>query len=233
MPWRNEGRQPAVAWRTDQVNPAGTCHYLNAWRDVYATLMRRKAVDRLLTTVPAGSSVVDIGCGDGRWLDWLADRLKTDALVGIDVAKFGSYDWPFRQADMEELPFDDQSFDVALMITSLCQTEAPEKALDEACRVADRLLVLDFMLEPVPDWMKGLPHRQPVPASWLGRQMAQRGFRFVAAAGCGPVDGAVFVRTPRWLWPAAAVVTLALDWVMSGLLSPTRSKYQAALYRRS
>jgi len=122
-------------------------------------------------------------------------------------------------------------FDLGLMVTALSQTESWYKALDEATRVCRRwIIVVDFCIEPVPEWAQDLP-RQPVPRSELIAAMSDRGFSLVDSAGCGPMDGELFVKTPRWTWPVVAAITAGYDLLLSRLLPPETSDYQALLFR--
>jgi len=93
-------------------------------------------------------SILDIGCGIGISLESL---LKNHFdLTGIDPSPY-MLDFAARrigrriQLDRgvaEELPYDDNSFNHALLINALEFTENPEKAVSEACRVAkDRLYI--------------------------------------------------------------------------------------------
>lgn len=88
------------------------------------------------------STVLDIGCGTGRSLEFLLNRDLN--LTGIDpspymldIAKERLGDRAeLHRAFAEDLPFDDNSFNYAFFMASLEFTEMPTKAIEEACRVA-------------------------------------------------------------------------------------------------
>lgn len=95
-----------------------------------------------------GESVLDIGCGTGACLRAF---LEMELLVtGLDSSTY-MLDIASRnvgnRADLyrgfaEDLPFDDNSFNYACLFTTLEFVDNPQKALEEACRVAkDRIFI--------------------------------------------------------------------------------------------
>ena len=101
----------------------------------------------LLAPVPH-DAILDVGCGIGTTLESL-QKGQFD-LTGIDPSPY-MLDTATRrmgtriQLDRgmaEALPYDDNSFNHALLINTLEFTDDPEKAIAEACRVAkDRLYI--------------------------------------------------------------------------------------------
>ena len=88
------------------------------------------------------TKVVDIGCGSGRWSQYMQNRVGTlDAVDPSDAIhraaslhkSFTNIRWSSAQA--EDLPFADGTFDLALCIGVLHHIEQPERALREAFRV--------------------------------------------------------------------------------------------------
>lgn len=95
-----------------------------------------------------GQRVLDIGCGTGISLAPLLE--KGLSLTGIDPSPYmldladkrlgNRVD--LHRGMAEDLPFDDNSFDAALLFTSLEFMDRPAKAIEEACRVAkDRVVI--------------------------------------------------------------------------------------------
>src|SRR5438128_11400676 len=80
------------------------------------------AIELIVSNLPGREihSVLDLGCGTGRHTKVLFERWWT---VGLDlsmaflkVARKESPDAPYVRADMRELPFADESFDLVVML---------------------------------------------------------------------------------------------------------------------
>lgn len=109
-----------------------------------------------------GQNVVDVACGTGILARVLAERVGPDGSVsGVDlnpgmlaVARRISPGISWREADVEALPYEDESFDAALCQFGLMLFPAPEAALHEMKRVlrpGGRLAVAVFgALEELP-----------------------------------------------------------------------------------
>jgi 2-polyprenyl-3-methyl-5-hydroxy-6-metoxy-1,4-benzoquinol methylase len=112
------------------------------WADVQegmSVALYESVLDTL--NVRARMSVLDIGCGAGLYCRMAADRGAvvhgvdaTAMLLGIARRRVPLAD--LRQADMEELPFPDDSFHVVTAFNVLPFAESPLGALREAKRVA-------------------------------------------------------------------------------------------------
>ena len=107
--------------------------------------------DRLLIRLLApalGERILDIGCGTGRHLEMFLD-------MGLDVTGLDASPHMLNMAKKrlghraalhlgfaEDLPFEDNSFNISTMITSLEFVEDTQKAIEEACRVTkDRVFL--------------------------------------------------------------------------------------------
>nr|WP_240968940.1 class I SAM-dependent methyltransferase [Streptomyces sp. HNM0575] len=139
----------------------------------YHTSRRGKFVvwDRLLGELEwtGAEQVLDVGCGRGAVLMPAASRLTTGRAVGIDlwrgrdqsgnameatwknaVAEGVADHVELRTADMTELPFEDESFDVivsSMAVHNLKARAERDRALTEAVRVlrpGGRLLIADL-----------------------------------------------------------------------------------------
>jgi SAM-dependent methyltransferase len=106
-----------------------------------------------------GQRILDIGCGTGISLAPLLE--KGLSLTGIDPSPYmldlahkrlgDSVD--LHRGVAEDLPFDDNSFDAALLFTSLEFTDRPAKAIEEACRVAKDQVVIGVLNRYAPQNM--------------------------------------------------------------------------------
>jgi SAM-dependent methyltransferase len=106
----------------------------------------RALLDELLTAFPGAESLLDVGCGTGRCLAWLAPALR---VVGVDrspamLAEMGARhpEIPAVLGDAHRLPLPDRAIDVVLFVTTLEFLDDPLAALREAVRVARRGVIL-------------------------------------------------------------------------------------------
>ncbi|HEX7080739.1 MAG TPA: class I SAM-dependent methyltransferase [Gammaproteobacteria bacterium] len=88
-----------------------------------------------------GKAVLDVACGAGEWLEELARRGARTA--GVDISAVGIERCRNRVPDAElfccaaeELPFDDNIFDIVTCLGSLEHFLDERRALLEMCRVA-------------------------------------------------------------------------------------------------
>ena len=108
------------------------------------------AIPGLLSPRP-GERVLDIGCGEGNHL-LLLNKMGLD-ITGVDVSPFMidrarkrlGPRCTFKKGRAEDLPFDDNEFDLAVMINTLEFLDSPMEALREAGRVARRSVFIGVM----------------------------------------------------------------------------------------
>jgi ubiquinone/menaquinone biosynthesis C-methylase UbiE len=96
--------------------------------------------------------VIDVGCGDGTYSIELHDRGRPASIHAIDPAasavsiarrNAGTREITFEVASAYELPFDDDTFDVAHLRGVLHHMDRPFDAIREALRVAPTIVVLE------------------------------------------------------------------------------------------
>ena len=102
----------------------------------------RKFVDWL--ALPKGLEWLDVGCGTGALGAVILDACDPAALTGIDPSqsqitgtgeKIADHRASFRVGDAMALPFDDDSFDVAVSSYALNFVPDKQKKIDEMARV--------------------------------------------------------------------------------------------------
>lgn len=107
-----------------------------------------------------GRAVLDIGCGAGAATRKLVTKLGAARAVGLEVDEAqvrsnshaaNHYDVSFAAGRAEELPFENASFDIAMMQKSFHHVpiQMMNKALDEAARVLDPKAGILIVSEPV------------------------------------------------------------------------------------
>jgi SAM-dependent methyltransferase len=133
--------------------------------------------------IPANTTVLDVGSGDGRLARLVADKRPDISIDAIDVRVRGDAAIPIKTFDGKSIPFDESSFDVVMLVDVLHHTDDPMILLHEAVRVARQTLVIkDHLLQGAfayqtirfMDWMANarhgvaLPYNYWTPAQWHG-----------------------------------------------------------------
>ncbi len=91
----------------------------------------------LKQAVPPGKTGVEIGIGSGIFAEKLGIKHGIDPSESM-LAYARKRGLEVQNGFAEELPYDDESFDFAAFITSLCFVNNPELALSEAYRILIR-----------------------------------------------------------------------------------------------
>jgi SAM-dependent methyltransferase len=170
-----------------------------------------------------GRSVVDIGCGDGFSTFRFWDQAHPARLAGVDPAenaikvansKRGERPIEFRVLDGHRVPYDDASFDVAIIQGVLHHADEPQATIREGLRVARELVILEpnglnpglKLLEKVSKY-----HREHNERSYSRRRL--RGWVEAAGGRVAVEKFGVFVPifSPDWLARPMAVVEPAVE----------------------
>jgi methionine biosynthesis protein MetW len=97
--------------------------------------------------VEPNTRVLDVGCGDGELLEWLARQKGVDArgveIVGSKVQRAIARGLSVYQGDIDQglADYPDQAFDYVILSQTLQETRQPLKVLREMLRVARRAIV--------------------------------------------------------------------------------------------
>jgi len=151
--------------RKKDINPGARDDYTFGYdRSVldYLTYRAKKSFGFVLPHLKPGMDVLECGCGPGIVTFEIAEKVADGSVTGIDIDK-GLIDshnkkvnetnvknLKFEVADVHELPFADNSFDVVYMQAVLVHIKNPAGAVREAHRVLkDKGLIL--VKDPVMD----------------------------------------------------------------------------------
>lgn len=102
----------------------------------------RRLGDLIANLIEPQSSVLDIGCGDGRIARRVATLCSASAVHGAEVLTRNDAVIPVTRFDGYALPFANRTFDIALMIDVIHHTVRQNALLAEAIRVSRRAVVI-------------------------------------------------------------------------------------------
>jgi len=87
-------------------------------------------------------TLLDIGCGRGYWLNKIADETDLE-LTGCDLYDNVKLDkGKYIKSNIDNLPFEDNSFDIVTCHHTIEHVINPEKAISELKRVTKKQLIL-------------------------------------------------------------------------------------------
>src|SRR5579863_847279 len=145
----------------------------------------RVLAESLAAKIPPGSSVLDIGCGDGTIAKLMMDRNPSIKIQGIEFAPRPSCRIACKPFDGMSIPHAQGSFDVCMFVDVLHHTREIETLLFEACRVSRRYVLikdhvadhwLDFKILQFMDWVGNRPHGVVLPYNYQSRAQWDRYF---------------------------------------------------------
>lgn len=113
-----------------------------------ADVLQKRAVLSLLDPLEIrGKRVLDVGCGSGRFTRLFAE-LGAKLVIGVDssrsmisVAREADKVASYIEADTICLPFDNNSFDLAVCIDTINHLSSYQRAVHEICRVSKKVVL--------------------------------------------------------------------------------------------
>ncbi len=192
MPWDRADLERYERW---SASPRGG----------YALAREMHLLERLTEGWPRrGRTLLEIGCGPGDFLGFF-HRAGFD-VSGLDkspVMLAASRDRLGDRADLhlgdaQHLPFDDDSFDYAALLTVLEFLPDPRKALAEAARVARRGVLVGYVNRFSLYRLTARRHKLLSRARWFTPWAMRAMIR--AVAGPAPVKEGSVLPLPEWSW---------------------------------
>jgi len=134
----------------------------------------RILADRIAPLLPKDSTILDVGCGDGRVAESVMHRRPDVRTTGVDVLARRHARINVQLFDGAHLPFGDGAFDVAMFVDVLHHTDDPTVLLREAHRVAKYVILKDHTLRGVGaratlaamDWIGNAHHGVRLPYNY-------------------------------------------------------------------
>jgi SAM-dependent methyltransferase len=174
----------------------------------------------LASRIPAGASVLDIGCGDGTVGSLVTQLSASIQIRGIEIAPRPNCRIECAAFDGRTVPHPSASFDISMLVDVL--HHAPDaqgiaQLLSEAARVSRRYILvkdhlsessLDFKTLQLMDWVGNRPHGVVLPYSYQSREQWNAHF---AAAGLRVSDWNPTIRL--YPFPLSAVFGRGLHFI--------------------
>ncbi len=89
------------------------------------------------------TNILDVGCGNGYWLGRVVEDVQIRSTIGCDVFNMvGFKHSDYQKGDIENLPFEDNSFDVVTCHHVLEHVINLQQSIDELKRVCRKLLIV-------------------------------------------------------------------------------------------
>lgn len=153
---------------------------------IHGKLVFNRRVTRLAAAIadrlPQDARVLDVGCGSGD-LAALVMHLRPDVRIeGIDVLVRPGTAIPVHEYDGAHIPFENNTFDAAMVIDVLHHTDDPAAVLAEIARVAPRVIIKDHLRDGIVagptlrfmDWVGNAAHGVRLPYNYLSHHEWQK-----------------------------------------------------------
>ena len=106
--------------------------------------LRRKRIltQNIAHLITEGSTILDVGTGDGSIAHNIKKQKLAAEVAGIDVLIRPKTAIPVKQFDGQKIPYNDDSYDIVLFVDVLHHTNDPQVLLNEAARVAKKYVII-------------------------------------------------------------------------------------------
>ena len=135
-------------------------------------------VKRIGALVPSGSSLLDVGTGDGQIARMIGAEQPGTTVRGIDVLLRGKTHIPVELFDGLVIPVADKGVDVVTFVDVLHHTDDPGVLIAEAARACKTCVIIkdhlsenrfDHFTLRLMDWVGNAPHGVVLPYNYASR----------------------------------------------------------------
>ena len=132
--------------------------------------------EHMAAQIDPGSSILDIGCGDGQISELIASKVEGSSISGIDVMERSIANIDVSKYDGRNIPLPDNSVDTCTFVDVLHHADDPFRVLQEAGRVARKSVVikdhladgfLSWEILRFMDWVGNERHGVALPYNYL------------------------------------------------------------------
>lgn len=125
--------------------------------------------------IPSNSSVLDVGCGDGRLARLIVDKRPDISIQGIEVRLRNDVAISAEAFDGKSIPYGQGSFDVVMFVDVIHHAMEPMILLREAVRTARQaILIKDHLVDGAfahstlrfMDWVGNVRHGVTLPYNY-------------------------------------------------------------------
>jgi SAM-dependent methyltransferase len=161
--------------------------------------------------------VLDIGCGDGTIARLIADSRPDISIEGVETSPRANCQIRCMSYDGQKLPFQNQSFDVCLLVDVLHHTDNIAGVLGEASRVSRCFLLikdhlsenaLDYLTLKVMDWCGNIHHTVRTPFTYQSHRAWKQHF-----TNCNLIASSWTTRVPLYAFPVSLLAGRGLHFV--------------------
>lgn len=164
---------------------------LHSWNSLPISQTRNRRLPVMLSQhIPTGSTVLDVGSGNGEMAWTLSNIGVVKSIVGVDVVLQPDPKISVSLFDGVSLPFADKEFDVVTLIDVLHHCEAQAALVADTLRVARSHVVIkdhywntefDRLILKVSDYIGNQPYGVSLPYTYLRMEEWEALFQKVGA----------------------------------------------------
>jgi SAM-dependent methyltransferase len=133
-----------LAWKMSEVEFLDCYKKLDCRATDRPTDLNQKSINRMIPAIdPAATTLLDVACGRGHWLNLVKNHFPGMRVTGCDVFEQPlTPGYNYMQGKIESLPFPDQSFDVVTCHHTIEHIRDLPKAISELKRVARKQVIV-------------------------------------------------------------------------------------------